>query len=165
MSLFLRCKAEFLALLLQSSMSHDAPEITLIWWFETFLIINVKQLCCSILFCGNCDSLFSELFWWIDSLRVLKREFLYHYKCLFFIHLMHLCWIKVLIRKKMYCPQTFECSSLYEKLYFELWNIINKICPPWNNIQQSVMHYKKGKCIKKVNMVQLDFILRIIQNL
>jgi len=42
-------KAEFSASLLQSSVSHDPSEITLIWWFdaqETFLIINnVKNSC------------------------------------------------------------------------------------------------------------------------
>jgi len=35
-------KAEFSASLLQSSVSHDLSEITLIWWFaaqETFIII------------------------------------------------------------------------------------------------------------------------------
>ncbi len=42
-NLFLWCKAEFSASLLQSSVSHDPSEISLICWFaaqETFLIIN-----------------------------------------------------------------------------------------------------------------------------
>jgi len=41
-NLFLWCKAEFSASLLQSSVSHDPSEIILICWFaarETFLII------------------------------------------------------------------------------------------------------------------------------
>jgi len=45
-------KAEFSASLLQSSVSHDPSEITLIWWFdaqETFLIINVENSCVQFL--------------------------------------------------------------------------------------------------------------------
>jgi len=41
-------RAEFLASLLQSSVSHDSSEITLIWWFaaqETFLIIIKTENC------------------------------------------------------------------------------------------------------------------------
>jgi len=41
-TLFLWCKGEFSASLLQSSVSHDPSEIILIWWFaaqETFIII------------------------------------------------------------------------------------------------------------------------------
>jgi len=48
---FLRCKAEFSVLFIQSSVSHDPSEIILIWWFdaqETFLI-NVEHFCNSIL--------------------------------------------------------------------------------------------------------------------
>ncbi len=63
--LFLRCKAEFSSQLLQSSVSHDAPEIILICWFtaqETFLIIiNVKN---SYIFCGNHDT------WFFDEKKV-----------------------------------------------------------------------------------------------
>ncbi len=46
-NLFLWCKADFLASLLQSSMSHDPSEIILICWFaaqETFLIIVLKTV-------------------------------------------------------------------------------------------------------------------------
>ncbi len=53
-NLFLRCKSEFSAQLLQSSVSHDPSEIILIYWFaaqETFLIIiNVKKLVCCLTF-------------------------------------------------------------------------------------------------------------------
>ncbi len=53
-NLFLWCKSEFSAQLLQSSVSHDPSEITVICWFaaqETFLIIiNVKKLVCCLTF-------------------------------------------------------------------------------------------------------------------
>jgi len=52
-------KVEFSASLLQSSVSHDPSEITLIWWFdaqETFLIIiSVENSRAASEFCGNCD--------------------------------------------------------------------------------------------------------------
>ncbi len=46
-NLFLWCKAEFSASLLQSSVSHDS-EINIICWYaaqETLLIINFKNSC------------------------------------------------------------------------------------------------------------------------
>ncbi len=55
-------KAEFSASLLQSSVSHDPSEITLIYWFgaqETFPIINVEN---------NCADLFLWKQWCFDSL-------------------------------------------------------------------------------------------------
>jgi len=48
MKLVCNIKAEFPALLCQSSLSHETSEIILICWFcaqETFLIINVKKSC------------------------------------------------------------------------------------------------------------------------
>ncbi len=43
-NLFLWCKAEFSASLLQSSASHDLSDIILKYWFgEMFLIINVEK--------------------------------------------------------------------------------------------------------------------------
>ncbi len=53
-NVFLWCKAEFSASLLQSSLSHDPSEITLIRWFsaqETFLIIiNVENSYAALIF-------------------------------------------------------------------------------------------------------------------
>ncbi len=43
-------KADFSALLLQSSVSHDPSEINLICWFdaqETFLIIIIAEMSCA----------------------------------------------------------------------------------------------------------------------
>ncbi len=40
-NLFLWCKAEFSASLLQSSVSHDHPEINLIWWFADKIFSNI----------------------------------------------------------------------------------------------------------------------------
>ncbi len=57
--LFLWCKAEFLASLLQSSVSHDPSEIILTYWFaaqETFiLIIYVENRSATSYYCGNWD--------------------------------------------------------------------------------------------------------------
>ncbi len=63
-NLFLWCKAEFSASLLQSSVSHDPSEIILICWFnaqETF-IINVENDWSASYFCGKCDSLMNRKF-------------------------------------------------------------------------------------------------------
>ncbi len=50
-------KAEFPALLLNASVSHDLSEVILRCWFaaqETFwIIINVKNSCAAKYFCGN----------------------------------------------------------------------------------------------------------------
>ncbi len=58
-NLFLQCKTEILASLLQSLVSHDPSEIILICWFaaqETFLIIiNVENSLVDSYFCGNHD--------------------------------------------------------------------------------------------------------------
>jgi len=52
-------KAEISASLLQSTVSHDSSEITLIWWFdaqETFtIIIDVETSWGASYFCGNHD--------------------------------------------------------------------------------------------------------------
>jgi len=48
-------KAGFSALLLQSSVSHDPSEITLIWWLSTFMIMII--IAC---FCGNRDAFFQD---------------------------------------------------------------------------------------------------------
>jgi len=53
-------KAVFPASLLQSSVSHDPSEISLIWWFDaqkTFLIIiNVEDSCAASDYSGNHDN-------------------------------------------------------------------------------------------------------------
>ncbi len=55
-NLFLWCKAEFSASLLQSSVSHDPSEIILICKYvsqETFIISHVKTVELLNIFCGN----------------------------------------------------------------------------------------------------------------
>ncbi len=65
-NLFLWCKAEFSASLLQSSVSHDPSEIILICWFaaqETFLIINNAENSCAASYsCGNRDTIYFSKF-------------------------------------------------------------------------------------------------------
>ncbi len=60
------CKAEFVASLPQSSVSHDPSEIILTCWFddqETFLtIMNVKNNCAPSYFSGNQDLRFKILY-------------------------------------------------------------------------------------------------------
>jgi len=50
-------KAEYSASLLQSSVSHDPSEITLIWWSDAqqtvMIIINIENSCAASYFCGN----------------------------------------------------------------------------------------------------------------
>ncbi len=70
-------KAEFLASLLQSSVSHDPSEIILICWFapqETFIIIiiNVENNCAASYLCGNRDTFFLQDF--------LKNSIYFKYK-------------------------------------------------------------------------------------
>ncbi len=87
-NLFLWCKAEFSASLLQYSVSHDPSEISLICWIaERFLIIiHVENSYAAIYFCGNHDNTSSRLFIEIEmSLMSLL------------IYLMQPCWIKEII--------------------------------------------------------------------
>ncbi len=73
-NLFLGCKAEFSASLLQSSVSHDPSEIILICWFadhETFFIIktvetvNIKTFKTVVLFNIFVEIVKKYFFWWI----------------------------------------------------------------------------------------------------
>ncbi len=76
-NLFLWCKAEFSASLLQSSVSHDPSEIILICWFSDCYHSNMlisyyyqcwKQFCC-LTFLWKLWSIFFRILWWIESLK------------------------------------------------------------------------------------------------
>jgi len=59
-NLFLRCKAEYSASLLQSSVSHDPSEIILICYSTFLIIINVENSCDASYLCGNHISWFFD---------------------------------------------------------------------------------------------------------
>ncbi len=116
-NLFLWCKAEFSASLLESSVSHDPSEIILICWFaaqETFffiIIINVQNSCAASYFCGNCDSMMNR--------KSKRTAFICNtnaFTVIFDKFLMHHCWIKVLI---------YFCSSPHSLL-------CEHDCPVWH---------------------------------
>jgi len=74
-NLFLRCKAEFSASLLQSSLSHDPSETILICWFaaqETFLIISFQNSSTYSYFYGYHDA-----FIFFDEQRAKKKQHLF----------------------------------------------------------------------------------------
>jgi len=64
-------KAECSASLLQSSVSHDPSEITLIWGSDdqetVMIIINFENSCADPYFCGTSYILFFRIIWWIES--------------------------------------------------------------------------------------------------
>ncbi len=73
-NLFLWCKAEFSASLIQSSVSHAQ---------ETFIIINVESNCAASYFWANHDTFFRTYWWmenWIEQ-HLLKIKIFVKYYC------------------------------------------------------------------------------------
>ncbi len=111
-NLFLWCKAEFSASLLQSSVSHDPSEISLICWIaERFLIIiHVENSYAAIYFCGNHDNTSSRLFIEIEmSLMSLL------------IYLMQPCWIKKIIYIYIYIYTHTFSTYIYAYTYIYIY--------------------------------------------
>ncbi len=94
---FCDIKAVFSASLLQSSVSHDPPEIIIIWFaLETFIITNVENMVVLLHIFG--ESFFPQDFF---KNRKFKRTAFIKKKSYNIInvvfYLMHLCWIRVSI--------------------------------------------------------------------
>jgi len=62
----------FLTSLLQSSVSHDPSEITIICWFaaqETFLIIIIIEIVVLLIIFVETIMQFIRILWWIEGIK------------------------------------------------------------------------------------------------